>query len=141
MYCLKRIIFYDLGKENYWLVLMIFSLILIGTGIFKPFDLENKNPYNYFFVGGFVLQVLYYSILFWFRNTILFNKKGIVIRINSFFGKSLRFDEITTAEFNEKILTLSNTNGHQIKIDLSEFSDADSRKLFEIMIHNSGIKK
>ena len=83
------------------------------------------------------MQALYFSKLFWFKNTIQWNDKGIVIRIKSFLGKSLRFDEIKATELSNKILTLTKTDGQKITLDLNEFQDSDTQKLNEIMIKNT----
>ena len=88
-------------------------------------------------VTGYLLQSLYFSKLFWHKNTVQWNDKGIVIRIKSFLGKSLRFDEIKATELNEKILTLIKTDGRKITVDLNEFSNSDTQKLNEIMIKNT----
>jgi len=103
---MKRIHFYNIGKPNLWHLLIIFSLILILIVIFEPFEFENPKIYKYIISCALSLQAIYFSKLFWFNNTVQWNKKGAVIRINSFMGKSLSFDQIKTTELNEKKLTI-----------------------------------
>ena len=134
---MKKIHFDNLGKKNYWIVLILLSLIFILVGFFEPFEFENPKIYKYLSVTGYLLQSLYFSKLFWYKNTVQWNDKGIVIRIKSFLGKSLRFDEIKATELNEKILTLNKTDGRKITVDLNEFSNSDTQKLNEIMIKNT----
>ena len=43
---MKRIHFDYLGKGNYWIILIILSLIL-GIGIAEPFEFENEKIYKY----------------------------------------------------------------------------------------------
>ena len=134
---MKRIHFDHLGKGKYWIILIILSLIFIVIGIAEPFEFENEKIYKYISATGFLLQAIYFSKLFWYRNTVQWNNKGIVIRIKSFLGKSLRFDEIKATEINEKILTLTKSDGKIITLDLNEFAESDTQKLNEIMIENT----
>jgi hypothetical protein len=134
---MKQIHFDHLGKGNYWITLIILSLIFIVIGIVEPFEFENERIYKYISAAGFFLQAIYFSKLFWYKSTVQWNDKGIVIRIKSFLGKSLRFDEIKATELNGKVLTLTKTNGKTIRLDLNEFSETDNQKLNEIMIKNT----
>ena len=134
---MKRIHFDNLGKKNYWIILIILSLIFILIGVIEPFEFENEKIYKYISSCGFLLQALYFSKLFWYKNTVQWNDKGIVIRIKSFLGKSLRFDEIKATELNGKEMTLTKTDGRKIIIDLNEISELDTLKLNEIMIKNT----
>lgn len=108
---MKRIHFDNLGKNNYWVLLIILSLIFIFIVQIEPFEFENKKIYKYISSCGFLLQALYFSRMFWFKNYIQWNKKGAVIRINSFTGKSLRFDKIKATKLNEKEMILTKTDG------------------------------
>ena len=81
--------------------------------------------------------MLWLSKLFWYRNTVQWNAKGIVIRINSFLGKGLQFEDIKATEFNVGILTLTKMDGKIITLDLNEFPESDSQKLKEIIIDNT----
>jgi hypothetical protein len=134
---MKRIHFDHLGKGNYWIILIILSLIFIVIGIAEPFEFENEKIYKYISATGFLLQAIYFSKLFWYKNTVQWNNKGIVIRIKSFLGKSLRFDQIKATELNGKILTLTKSDGKTITLDLNEFAESGTQKLNEIMIENT----
>ena len=112
-------------------------MIFIVIGITEPFEFENEKIYKYISATGFLLQAIYFSKLFWYKNTVQWNNKGIVIRIKSFLGKSLRFDQIKATELNGKILTLTKSDGKTITFDLNEFAESDTQKLNEIMIENT----
>ncbi len=134
---MKRIHFDNLGNKNYWILLIILSLIFIFIGLIEPFEFENQRIYKYISSCGFLLLALYFSKLFWYKNTVQWNNKGIVIRIKSFIGKSLRFDEIKATELNGKIMTLTKTDGRKVLINLNEIAESDTQKLNEIMIKNT----
>lgn len=134
---MKRIHFDNLTKNKYWIIIMILALIFILVGIFQPFEIKNPKIYKYLYVTGFLLQTIYWSKLFWFKNTIQWNKKGAVIRINSFMGESVSFNEIKKNELDEKKLTITKNNGEILRFDLNEIVDSDTQKLNEIIIKNT----
>lgn len=131
---MKQIHFNNLNKKNYWILLLILSLICIVIGAFKPFETLNNTTYKYISICGFLLQVLYFSKLFWHKNTVQWNNKGIVIRIESFFGKSLRFDEIQETTLNKNTLVLTKIDSNKVEIDLSKIEAKDAKKLNAILI-------
>ena len=134
---MKRIHFDNLGKNKYWIIIMILALIFILIGFFQPFEIKNPKIYKYLNVTGFLLQTIYWSKLFWFKNTVQWNKKGAVIRINSFMGESVSFKEIKKTELVEKKLTIEKNNGEILRFDLNEILESDTQKLNEIIIKNT----
>lgn len=91
---MKRIYFDNLSNQKIWILLMIISLILVLNGVFKFIIFENPTTHKYISSIGFLIIVIFMSKLFWFKNTVQWNKKGIVIRIKTFLGKSIKFEEI-----------------------------------------------
>lgn len=77
------------------------------------------------------------SKLFWHKNTVQWNKKGIVIRIKSILGSSLLFCDIKAVNLHQNIWTLNRSDGSNIQIDLNEIEETDTLKLKEIIIENS----
>lgn len=57
--------------------------------------------------------------------------------MNSFLGKSLRFDEIKSTELNDQELTIIKTNGQKVTFDLNEIATSDTQKLNEIIVKNT----
>jgi len=133
---MKKIHFDNLGKNRYWIIIILLSLILIFIEEL-PIEFENPKVYKYLRVSGFLLQVVYWSKLFWFKNTVQWNKKGAEIRINSFMGKSLSFDQIKKTELNENKLIITKTGGEIITFDLNEIEESDTQKLNEIIAKNT----
>mgnify|MGYP005872630381 CR=1 FL=1 len=133
---MKRIHF-DNMKNKFWITIFLLSVICFIIGIFEPIEFSNIDLNKYILKSGFLLQALYFSQMLWYKNFVQWNKKGINIRINSFFGKSLSFDQVKSTELNEKRLTIIKKNGDKITIDLNEIVDSDSQKLNEIIIKNT----
>ena len=107
---MKKIHFDNLSKNWFLITILILSIIFLLVGIFEFIPFENPKINKKISGVGFLLQALYFSRMFWFKNYIQWNKKGAVIRINSFMGKSLSFDEIKKTELNEKKLTITKVN-------------------------------
>lgn len=133
---MKRIHF-DNMRNKFWITIFILSVICFIIGIFEPIEFSNKDLNKHFLKSGFLLQALYFSKIFWYKNYVQWNKKGANIRVNSFLGKSLSFDQVKTTELNAKKLTITKNNGNKIILDLNEISESDSQKLNEIIIRNT----
>jgi high-affinity Fe2+/Pb2+ permease len=134
---MKRIYFDNLSNQKIWILLMIISLILVLNGVFKFIIFENPTTHKYISSIGFLIIVIFMSKLFWFKNTVQWNKKGIVIRIKTFLGKSIKFEEIKETNLNENVMEITKKNGHLIQIDVSEIAKSDSRKLKDIILKNT----
>ena len=134
---MKKIHFDNLRKNWFLITILILSIIFLLVGIFEFIPFENPKINKKISGVGFLLQALYFSRMFWFKNYIQWNKKGAVIRINSFMGKSLSFDEIKKTELNEKKLTITKVNEKKITFDLKEISESDTQKLNEIIVKNT----
>jgi len=130
-------IHFDNMKSWIWIAILILSLIFILVGTFELFEFENPKLNKRISVIGFFLQVIYFSKMVWYKNYVQWDKKGAVIRINSWSGKSLNFDEIKKTELIEKKLIITKDNGNTVTFDLNEIAESDTQKLNEIMIKNT----
>ncbi|WP_405414163.1 hypothetical protein [Maribacter sp. Asnod1-A12] len=72
-----------------------------------------------------------------YKNYVQWNKKGVIIRINSWASKSLNFNQIKKTEMVEKKLIITKDSGITITFDLNEIKEADSQKLNEIIVKNT----
>lgn len=130
---MKKLHFDDLSKQKYWILLLVMSLVLVLSGFFKPFDFENPKVYQYFSIVGFLVQVLFFSRLFWYKNNVQWNKKGVVLRIKPYFGKSIRFEEVKAVELHENTMTIRKWDGPDVSIDLSEIIQSDRKMLLQLL--------
>ena len=128
---MKKIHFNSVGISNYQNSLLIFTIIFILVGIFEPFQIENPKIYKYISSFGFLLEALFFSKLFWFKNFVQWNNLRAFIRIDSFWGKSLSFNKIKTTELNEKKLKIIKTNGKTVIFHLNEIMESGIKKLKE----------
>jgi len=130
-------IHFDNMKSWIWVIILILSLIFILAETFELFEFENPKLIKRISAIGFFLQVIYFSKMFWYKNYVQWNKKGAVIRINSWSAKSLSFDQIKKTELIEKKLVITKDDGNTVTFDLNEIAESDSQKLNEIIIKNT----
>jgi hypothetical protein len=120
-----------------WVSVLILSLVFILAGTFELIEFENPKWNKRISAIGFFLQVIYYSKMFWHKNYVQWNKKGAIIRINSWTGKTLSFSQIKTTELNEKVLIITKKDETKTTFDLNEIAESDTQKLNEIIVKNT----
>lgn len=130
-------IYFDNLRNNFWIGIFILSTLCLIFGIFEIIEFSNPDINAYIRKSGFLLQALYFSKMFWYKNYFQWNKVGAVIRINSLFGKSFKFLEVQRTGLNNKTLTIFKTNGVKITVDLKRISESDIQKLNEVIVKNT----
>jgi len=134
---MKSIHFDNISKNWFLITILILSIIFLLVGIFEFIPFENPNINNGISAIGFLLQALFFSRMFWYKNYVQWNKKGVTIRINSFLAKSIMFDNIIGTELDEKKLIITQKDGKKFMFDLNEILESDIQKLNEILIKNT----
>ena len=134
---MRKIHFENIGGNWKVLAFMILALACIIMGEFEMIDFTNPKFNKYISSIGFLILTIYFSKMIWYKNYVQWNKKGIVIRIKSFLGKTLKFDKIKSTELNENRLIIIKTDGNKVQIDLTEIEKSDTQKLNEIILKNS----
>lgn len=135
---MEKIHFDNFQKSWFLITILILSIILLLIGIFEFIPFENPKINKRMLSGiGFILPALLLSRMFWYKNYFGWNRKGAVIRINSFMGKLLSFDQVKTTELNEKVLTVRKFNEAKITIDLTKIEESEVQKLYEILVENT----
>ena len=130
-------IHFDNMKNWRWITVLILSLVLIIVGSFELFEFENPIINKGLTASGFFLQVIFYSRFIWHKNYFQWNKKGTYIRINSWIGKSMSFDQIESSELNDNDLIITKKNGKKFTIHLDDIVKSDVQKLNEIIEKNT----
>ncbi|PHN92591.1 hypothetical protein CSC80_16740 [Maribacter sp. 6B07] len=133
----KRKIHFDNMKSWIWIFVLFLSLIFILVGFFELFEFENPKLNKRISAIGFFLQLVYFSKMFWYKNYVQWNKKGVVVRVNSWISKSLNFDQIKKTELIQNTLIITKNNGDTVKFDLNEIKETDTQKLNEIIVKNT----
>lgn len=133
---MKSIHFDKIGGSWKVNLLMILAFACISIGGLQLIDFENSKIYKYLFATGFIILSIYNTRMFFFKNYVQWNKRGALIKIDSFMGKSFTFDNITGTELNAKTLIITQNNGKVTTFDLTDITENDTQKLNEI-INNS----
>ena len=130
---MKRIKFDNLQTNWLFISLILISIFCIIFGFFEIIEFENPKINKRISAIGYLLQAIFFSRMFWFKNYVQWNKKGIVVRIKSFFGKSISFENVKNSKLENNILTIYENNGKSYNFDLTEIDEKDSKKLNEII--------
>ncbi|PIB27863.1 hypothetical protein BFP78_15750 [Gaetbulibacter sp. 5U11] len=136
---MKKIHFGNLNKKGRWILLplILIGLFLIINGTFDFIEFANPKMNKYLNAIGYLIVFGFSTQMFWYQNYVQWNKRGILIRIKSFFGKNIKFKEIKSSELNDKKLIIIETYGNKIEIDLSHIIESDVEKLMDIINKNT----
>ncbi|OAB25636.1 hypothetical protein SAMN05444395_10825 [Flavobacterium fryxellicola] len=130
---MKRIKFDNLQTSWFFISLIVLSLVCIIFGFFEIIQFDNPIINKRISAIGYASQAVFFSRMFWYKNYLQWNKKGMVIRINSFFGKSISFETIERTKLENHILTIYKNDGKSFDFDLSDIEENDSKKLNDII--------
>lgn len=129
-------IHFDNLKNPLWIGIAIVSVICILIGLVKPFGLEEPIYYKYVSAIGFVGQGLFFTKLYWYKNYVQWNRLSIIIRVNRFWAKTIKFEDIKATDLNESRLKITLEHGEIFRIDLKDIAKSDVYKLNQILLRN-----
>lgn len=120
-------------RNGFNIAILLISLILILSGTFKLFGDTSTKLNKISAVIGFLLQAIYFSRMFWYKNYVQWNTNGIVIRIGSFFGKTINYKDIKTVQNDFSSLNINKKNGSTLKIGVQGIEKTDVEKLHHLI--------
>ncbi len=122
--------------------ILIVAVIFILLGSFEPFEFDNPNINKGTTLFGWFLWLVYFGKMLLYKNYVRWNKKGISIKINSFWGKNLTYNNIKGSEIiDNNTLIITKNSGNQIKIDLQGIVEKDALKLHNLIAEHTLEKK
>ncbi|CAM1368759.1 hypothetical protein [Tenacibaculum xiamenense] len=129
----EKIHFDDKSNNKVWLIIMGLSLIFLSIGIFGFFRGEN-NKWNSIIIGltNFI-QAIYFSKYFWYKNAVQYNKVGMVIKIQSFWGKSLSYHQLKDVVYTDNEFVIIRHENDNLIYDVSSIQKKDVAKLYNIL--------
>ena len=133
---MKRIKFDNLANNWILISLLVVSIVCLIFGTFEIIEFANPKINKWLRFIGFLSQALFFSRMFWFRNYVQWNKKGAMIRIKSFWGENIKFDELSHATLEQKNLKIFNGDALRYEFDLSDFEREDAEKLNNLINQN-----
>lgn len=132
----QRIKFEQIDKSWFLIALLILSVVFIILGFFEILKFDNPKINRIIGALGHTFLILFFSRSFWFKNYVQWNRKGIVIKIKSFLGKSIAFEDIKESIFEDGKLTIYKRDVLKIEFNLSHLEENDSLRLNEIINEN-----
>lgn len=133
---MQRIHFDSISGSWVRIVLLMASALLILIGYGMIFDYEN----GLLSAAGFLLQIIILSKILWYKNFVQWNKKGIVIKTNSFKSKTITFEDIKTIIPENDIIKLELQSKSDKKIKLRDIHEDDINRLIRILVEHSHAK-
>lgn len=130
---MRRIKFDNLQSNWFFISLILLSLVCIIFGFFEIIKFENPKANKIITAIGYFTQALFFSRMFWYRNYVQWNKKGITIRIKPFWGKSISFGDIKNSRLENNVLTVFKKDGGSYNFDLKNVDVNDSKKLNDLI--------
>ncbi|WP_434979097.1 hypothetical protein [Daejeonia sp. YH14] len=132
---MKKIHFDELNFKNSKLhfALILTSIIFLLLYVFKPFEFISEKNYGILFSLVFVIQLFTNSKVFWYKYFVQWNKKGIIIKINDFWGKNLKFNEISNFDLKQNRLTIIKLDGKKEVFNLENIEQESVNKLMNIL--------
>ncbi|MDI9338852.1 MAG: hypothetical protein QM539_10585 [Alphaproteobacteria bacterium] len=128
---IKRIKFFYFNS-NWFLILSIIICISFIIGGFVEFT--NEKISKYFTLFGSLYLLLYNTIKFLYKNLIYWNKKSLVIRINSYWDdRHISFNNIDSVKIDNNMLIIYQKDGLNYNFDLTDIDTNDRIKLIEIV--------
>ena len=130
---MRRIKFDYLQYNWFLIILTLLSFLCVIFGFLEIYKFENPKITKGIVLLGYLCGTVYFSRMFWFKNYVQWNAKGIVLRLKPFYGKSIPFKEIKDLQFENSVLTISRKNGIDYNFDLTGIDERDTTKLIEII--------
>ena len=116
------------------IILLLIGLVLILIGFYKDYLGQGSLWTSTSTVIGYIFFGLHFSKMFWHKNYVEWNKKGVVYRIKTRFGKTLRFNQVGNVALKNNVLFVTLNDGSKTEIDLHEVFPEDQKKLQEIFL-------
>ena len=130
---MNRIKFHNFQTNWFIISLTLLSLFCLIFGVFEIIEFENPKINKRISAIGYLSQAVFISRMFWFKNYVQWNKKGLTLRINHFWGKSISFEDIETSRLEDDVLTIYKKDGVSYNFDLKNVDENDSKKLNDII--------
>jgi hypothetical protein len=130
---MMRIQFDKLGGNWKVLVLMGISAICLLFSIFELIEFDNPLWKKGLSFVAFAIPVILGTRMFWYKNYVRWNNKGMYVKINSLFGNTFNFEDVKSSTLKENVLSINKFSEKVVIIDLGLVIERDCARLFEII--------
>lgn len=123
------------NKAQFFLIVLTGILILLN--FFEVFNNSDPRIAKYSNVIAYLILALIFSKMFWFKNYVQWNKKGIMIKLNGSWGKNYKFEEISTFKIQGNDLIIAKFNGQTNAFNLQNIEPESINNLINILKTNT----
>lgn len=132
---MKKIRFYNLKNFSNITtnILIIIASVLFLLNLLELLHIESPVWRKIVNVFPFLMMFIYYSKMFWFRNFVEWNKRGIMIKVNNFWGKTFNFSDVKNFHIENKVLEIIKEDSTKKYINLDGICPDSIQKLEKIL--------
>lgn len=123
------------GRKNKLLAIPMILFLLIY--VYTAFTNRDSNLHQIAAITGFGFAVIFLGKQFFYRNYVGWNKKGLLLRLNSFTSKSIPFHRIESYNISNGRLEIFRKDQKHFTFKLEGISDQDIKKILEILRKNT----
>ncbi|SNV32269.1 Uncharacterised protein [Chryseobacterium taklimakanense] len=116
---------------------MILAGILIFLNFLEIFNNSDPRIEKYSNAIAYFILMVIFSKMFWFKNYVQWNRKGIMIKLNNSWGKNYKFEEISNFNLQNNELIISKFNGQINAFNLQNIEPESINKLINILKANT----
>ena len=118
-------------------ILLILAFILIILNFLEFWTFENPKIGKLINIAIFLFLAFIHSKIFWYKNFVQWNKKGIMIKLNEFWGKNFQFEEISNYNIQNNELIISKYDGQKKVFNLQNIESESINRLANILKANT----
>ncbi len=117
---MNKIHFDNLGfrKDKIQFFFLILAYIFVILDFTELWTFENPKIAKFIYAAFYLYLAFIFSKIFWYKNFVKWNKKGIMIKLNGIWGKNYKFNDISNFNIQDDTLTISKYNGDKNVFDL-----------------------
>lgn len=136
---MKSIRFYNY-QNTLSAILIISGIVCFALGQFVVSEHEYPKFSKYFMISGNFLLLLYFLPMLIGKYNVNYNKVGMTIRINSWFGKSFNFKDVLAISLKKNKLIIKKYNLKNLEFDLTNVVPSDINRLTSILLKYSKVQ-
>jgi len=129
-------IYFEKATPWFWTAILVLSLMFVLLGTFECIDFTNLKINKRLTGIGFILQAIYFTRMFWYKNYVQWNKRSALVKINTFTGKSLHYKNIKAAVLKDNQLVITKFNDRKQVFHLKNVAKTDTEKLYKIIVNH-----
>lgn len=136
---MQRIYFANNRKNTLLLFLLLLAVIGGLIGAFELIPFENPRWNKYLLGISSLSNAVFVSHFFWYKNYVQWTKRSIMIKVKSWSGKNINFEDVTALTFESGILKITKQNDGIEQFNLNHIMKEDCSKLCKIIQEHTSL--